>query len=142
MVGQVRCERSNPSAIAEQDGQPACSRAEHEMVDQELRAAGEKVASEAGPLGLEAVLLVDPDPGQGLALAGHLVAPAGERLLGLKQVEAGGQPFLAGAGGVGRRLGGGGHESVLLYSVKAVPQAARRRRGAARRAASEANIAT
>src|ERR1700704_5645364 len=76
--------------------------AEHEVVDQQLGAAGEQVGERRGSgLGVEGVVLLDADPGQCLALSGELVAAACGLLLGLAQGEAGGQPLFACSGGHG-----------------------------------------
>src|SRR6185437_2572324 len=78
-------------------------RSEHEMVDKELRAAAEQVGQRLAPLfRVEAIRLVESDPGQRLALAGDLVAAPRQLLLGLEQVEASLEPFIAGSGDVGR----------------------------------------
>ena len=56
-----------PSAIAEQDGHPRLVVGpEHEVVDEELREAlsEEVVRAEHPFIGLESVLLVNPDPRQ------------------------------------------------------------------------------
>jgi hypothetical protein len=89
-------EPSKPSAIAEQDGQPAVSSGpEHEVVDEELRAAPEEVGERRRALaGLEAVLLVDADPGQLAPPQRQLVPPPGQLLLGLEQLQPGRQPLL------------------------------------------------
>src|SRR5919199_2474477 len=74
-------------------------RAEHEVVDQELRAPVEELGQRLrSVLGLEAVRLLDRDPRQLLPLAGELVAPTGELLLLRQQRDAGGQPLLASSG--------------------------------------------
>jgi len=84
------------------------------VVDQELRAAAEEIGQRGGALvGLEPVRLVHPNPRQRLAVAGHLVAAVGQLLLFLKEGEPGGEPFLAGAGAMGR-LCSRGHEWVSL----------------------------
>src|SRR5439155_27231053 len=64
-------------------------RSEHEVIDQQLSAAVEEVGQGLRALlGLEAVLLLDRDPGQPAPLLGQLVAPAGELLLLLQQLVA------------------------------------------------------
>ena len=60
---------------------------EHEVVDQELRAAAEQIRQRAVLVRLESVLLIDPDPRQRLALLRQFVAAAREFLLGLEQIE-------------------------------------------------------
>jgi hypothetical protein len=71
-------------------------RAEHEVVDQQLRAPVEELGQRLRPvLGLEAVVLLDRDPRQLLPLPGELVASAGELLLLGEEFDAGGQPLLA-----------------------------------------------
>ena len=93
-------------------------RAEHEVVDEQLRAPAEEVGQgRRAVLGLEPVLLLDGDPGQRLAPAGELVAAARQLLLGLQHLEAGGEPLLAGGGGVGA------HESSS-FCVNAMAPAA------------------
>src|SRR5919199_518013 len=70
--------------------------AEHEVVDEELGAAAEQVGEGRVPLvGLEAVVLVDRDPGKLLTPPGQLVAPPGQLLLGLEQLEPRREPLLA-----------------------------------------------
>src|SRR2546425_4939101 len=61
---------------------------EHEVVDEELRAPSEEVYQRGAPLvGLESVLLVDPDPRQLLPSPRQLVAAPRELLLRLEQRE-------------------------------------------------------
>jgi len=70
----------------------------HEVVDDQLRASVEELGK--GPrafVGLEAVLLLDRDPGQLLSLSSELVTAAGQLLLALQQRLAGLQPLLAAA---------------------------------------------
>jgi hypothetical protein len=70
--------------------------AEHEVVDEQLRATVEDVVERLRPLvGLEGVLLLDRHPGELLAPAGELIALAHVLLLGIKQLPAGGQPLLS-----------------------------------------------
>src|SRR3954462_9631563 len=79
-------------AIGDRRARRAAARvlgSEHEVVDEELRAPTEEVGQRRGAgFGLEAIVLLDGDPGQLLALAGHIVAAAGQLLLGLEQLEA------------------------------------------------------
>src|SRR3954447_2154156 len=71
-------------------------RAEHEVVDEELRAAVEQVRQGLRPLvGLEAVLLLDLHPGQLATPLCELVTAAGVLLLEPKQLLAGLVPLLA-----------------------------------------------
>src|SRR5205814_2821128 len=73
-------------------------RPEHEVVDEQLGAAVEELGEGLrAVLRLEAVVLVDPDPGQLAPLPGQLVAPAGELLLLLQQLVALRLPLLLGA---------------------------------------------
>jgi hypothetical protein len=66
------------------------------VVDQQLGAAVEQLGQgRRALLGVEAVGLVDLDPGQLAALAGQLVAESGVVLLALEQFVAGGLPLLA-----------------------------------------------
>src|SRR5690349_19853329 len=78
---------------------------EHEVVDEQLRAAAEQVGERRRAVRrLELIVLVDGDPGQLLAAPGDLVAAARQLLLGLEQVEPRGQPLLAGADRVHDRV--------------------------------------
>ncbi len=70
-------------------------RPEHEVVHEELGAAAEEVRERRAPLvGLERVLLFDTDPRELLPLLRELVSAAGVVLLGLEQLEPGGEPLL------------------------------------------------
>src|SRR5215510_7130527 len=70
--------------------------AKHEMVDQKLRAPSEEVRQRgAATIGLEAILLVHPDPRQLLALARKFVTASGQLLLGLKQLQPSRKPIFA-----------------------------------------------
>src|SRR5207248_10306544 len=61
---------------------------EHEVVDEELRAPSEQIRQRGAPLvGLEAILLVDPDPWQLLPPPRQLVALPRQLLLRLEQLE-------------------------------------------------------
>src|ERR1700720_3906364 len=61
---------------------------EHEVIDEELRASSEEISEGLCALvGLEAVLLVDSNPGQLLSLPRHFVATSRQRLLGLEQLQ-------------------------------------------------------
>ena len=73
--------------------------AEHEVVDEQLSAAVEELARQRARalVGLEAVLLLERDPGQLAALACELFAHPGVFLLALEQFLASRQPFLTGA---------------------------------------------
>src|SRR5436190_1832029 len=63
-------------------------RPEHKMVDEELRAASEKVGQRGIPfIGVEAVRLVDPHPRQLLPPARQFVAPPRKLLLCIEQIE-------------------------------------------------------
>src|SRR6266511_1786795 len=67
---------------------------EHEVVDEELRTSSEEIGEERRALvGLEAVLLVDRNPGQLLPLARQFVATPRQRLLGLEQLHPGRKPL-------------------------------------------------
>jgi hypothetical protein len=68
---------------------------EHEVVHEELRAPSEQVRQRSVTfVGLEAVVLLDPDPGKLLPLSSQLVAPPGQILLGLEQLEPRRVPLL------------------------------------------------
>ena len=63
--------------------------AEHEVIDQELRAAPEQVLERRGALRrCRTVVLVDAHPGQRLAQLGQLVAAVGQVLLRLRAARA------------------------------------------------------
>src|SRR5438132_4605827 len=84
---------------------------EHEVVDEELRAPPEESGQRGAPLvGLESILLVDPDPRQRLPPPRQLVAASRQLLLPLEQLEPRGEPFLTCSGHVLR------HRSSLLPS--------------------------
>ena len=73
--------------------------AEHEVIDEELRAPSEEIGEGCRPfLGVEPVLLVDADPGQLLPPARKLVAAPRQRLLGVEQLQPGSEPLLARSG--------------------------------------------
>src|SRR5207247_521353 len=68
----------------------------HEVVHQELRAPLEQVCQRRAPLGgLEAIVLLDPDPGELLPPPGQLVAPTRQLFLGGEQLAPGRKPLLA-----------------------------------------------
>jgi len=70
-------------------------RPEHEVIDDELRAASKEVGQRGAALiGLESILLVDSHPWQILALPRHFVAAPCELLLGVQQIQARRAPFL------------------------------------------------
>src|SRR5918998_1645559 len=69
-------------------------RPEHEVVDEELRAPSEEVCQRGAALvGLESILLVDPNPRQLLPPLRQLVAAPGELLLRPEQLEPRGEPL-------------------------------------------------
>src|SRR6185436_14142038 len=72
---------------------------QHEMVDDQLAAAGEQIAQRLLAVGsFEDVGLVDLDPGQLARLLAQLVLGAQQLLFLGQQVAAGGNPFVAGDG--------------------------------------------
>src|SRR6266852_4000582 len=72
---------------------------EHEVIDEELRASSEEIGEGRGALvGLEAVLLVDANPGQSLSPPRQFVAPPRQRLLGLEQLQPGRKPLFTCSG--------------------------------------------
>src|SRR5215469_11277946 len=86
-------------------------RPEHEMVDEELRAPAEEIRERGVAfVGLKPILLVDPNPRQFLTPLCQLVAPPGQLLLRLEQVQARCEPLLACPGTVLR------HRFCLLPS--------------------------
>src|SRR5262249_30531200 len=77
----------------------AVVRAEHEVIDDELRAAAEQFRQgRTAFLGVESVGLVDGHPGQRLPALRQLVAAPRELLLGLEQAAPRGKPLLPGTG--------------------------------------------
>ncbi|MNH28546.1 hypothetical protein D3C79_887220 [compost metagenome] len=87
VVGQ---ERAAAAAFA-----PALG--EHEVVDQQLAAAGEQVGQAQVPMrAFEAVGLLDPYPGQGAAGPAEFVTLMGQGLFMQQQLSAGTEPFAAG----------------------------------------------
>ena len=92
------------------------ARPEHEVVDQELGATVKQLRQ--GPLTVvrvQAVLLLDRQPGKLTSLARQLVALTGVLLLQGEQLIACGLPFLGGHGRVGLRCELISH--WLLFSV-------------------------
>src|SRR2546427_3129032 len=78
---------------------------EHEVVDEKLRAPSEEVCQRGAPLvGLESVLLVDPDPWQLLPSPRQLVAAPRQLLLRLEQLAPRCKPLLTCPGHVLRHL--------------------------------------
>src|SRR5262249_45091181 len=76
-------------------------RAEHEVIDEELRAAIEQLGEDLlARLGLETILLLELDPGQLAARPGELVAEPGMLLLTREQRLAGSDPLFAGSDSV------------------------------------------
>src|SRR6266702_4291309 len=113
-VEAVRGERAPRTARI----RPALDRrAEHEVVDEQLRATVEEVDQRLRPVvGLEAVVLLDRDPGQRLPPAGELVAPAGELLLLSQELGPRSEPLLARAYGMVRHVGSLHVSRVLVES--------------------------
>ena len=93
------------------------------MVDKELGAASEQVCQRSAAfVGLEAVVLLDPNSGELLPLPGQLVAAPGQLLLGLEQLEPGRKPLLTRSCRVLRHrvslpLGRSGFGIALLFWV-------------------------
>src|SRR4051812_13984392 len=78
-------------------------RSEHEMVDEKLRTALEKVCERgAALLRLEFIGLVDADPWQLLSSLRHLVALPRQLFFCIEQLEPRCQPLLACSGNVSR----------------------------------------
>src|SRR5438552_688151 len=72
--------------------------AEHEVVGEKLRAPAEEIGEgRRAVVGLEPVFLVDWDPGQLLPPPRQLVATPRQRLLGLEQLQPGGEPLFTGS---------------------------------------------
>src|SRR6266446_2700505 len=93
---------------------------EHEVVDEELRAPPEEVGQRGAPLvGLESILLVDPDPRQLLPSPRQLVAAPRELLLRLEQLEPRCEPLFTCPGHVLRhRSALLPHRSPLIFSAR------------------------
>ena len=92
---QVREHTVQPSAIDEHSGSRPRSRAEHEVVDEQLRAAVEQLAQRLGALvGVEPVVLLNANPRQLAPLPRKLVAQPGVLLLAVEQLLACGEPFV------------------------------------------------
>src|SRR5205823_9274288 len=97
MVGQVNC---NPvEAVRDRRAGRTPRRVlgpKHEMIDKNLRASSEEISQRRFSfVGLEAVLLVDPHPGQLLPFSRQLIAPPSKILLGLEQFYPDRNPFLS-----------------------------------------------
>src|SRR6266436_5383565 len=72
---------------------------EHEVIDEQLRASFEQIGQRHRALvGLEAVLLVDADPGQFLPPPRQFVAAPRQLLLGLEQLQPGRKPLFTCSG--------------------------------------------
>jgi hypothetical protein len=72
------------------------ARAEHEVVDEQLRSSVEQLGERLlAVVGIEAVLLLHPHPWQLASLPRELIAEPGVLLLAYQQPLASGQPFLA-----------------------------------------------
>jgi hypothetical protein len=68
--------------------------AEHEVIDEKLRASSEQIGERRHALlGLETVLLVDSNPRQPLLPLRQFVATPRQRLLGLEQLQPGRKPL-------------------------------------------------
>src|SRR5690242_1793623 len=84
---------------------PVVRRSEHEVIDQQLRSAAEQIGKGLrSTLRLEAVVLLNRNPGQLSPLSSKLVAPTGELLLLLQQLVAFAPPLLERADPVQRHL--------------------------------------
>src|SRR5204863_2074629 len=95
VVGQVNDEAVEP-VRDRRAGRTPCRVVgpEHEVVDEELRAPSEEVCQRGAPLvGLESILLVDPNPRQLLPPPRQLVAAPRQLLLCLEQLEPGPKPL-------------------------------------------------
>src|SRR5262249_49619181 len=91
MVGDERAAGATGVLLVDAEAE-----AEHEVVDEKLRAAAEEVGERLRPRNrLELVLLLDRHPGQFPAPAGELIALPHVLLLGVEQLLAGRQPLLS-----------------------------------------------
>src|SRR5688572_23924799 len=113
MVGQVSCD---PVETVRDRRAGGTARlvvgSEHEVVDEQLRAPSEEILQRrAAVVGLEGVVLVDPDPRQLLPLPRHCIAAMRQLLLGLEKVKARREPVFPCSGHVCR------HRSSLLRIV-------------------------
>jgi hypothetical protein len=80
VIGNQGASGASPALVGEQG-----SVAEHEMIDEELRAPLEEVFKRgAAFIGLESILFVNADPRQFQTLPGQFVAAPSQLLLGLE----------------------------------------------------------
>jgi hypothetical protein len=95
MVGQVNNDALEPVRDSRAGRTPRrVVGPEHEVVDEELRTPSEEVCQRGAPfIGLESVLLVDPNPRQFLPPPRQFVAAPRELLLRLEQLETRCQPL-------------------------------------------------
>src|SRR5262245_49731491 len=96
MVGQM--DREAVEAVRDTRAARAPRRevgSKHEVIDEELRASPEEIGEGRFALvGLEAIVLVDSNPGQLLPPSSELVATLGQGFLGLQQLEPRRKPLL------------------------------------------------
>jgi hypothetical protein len=98
VIGDQGASGASPALV----GEPG-SVAEHEVIDEELRAPSEEVRQRGATfIGLESILLVDPNPRQLLPSSRQLVAAPRELFLRLEQLEPRCQPLFARPGHVCR----------------------------------------
>src|SRR5262249_20589220 len=106
VIGDQGASSASPPLVGEPE-----SVAEHEVIDEELRAPSEEVRQRgAASIGLEPILLLDPNPRELLASPRQLVAAPQEVLLRREQLEPRCVPFLTCPGPVLR------HGASLLPS--------------------------
>src|SRR6476659_3521083 len=80
-------------------------RSEHEVIDDQLRAAAEQVRqARLAILGAEPIVLFDPNPGKRLPALGKIVAGASQLLFGAEQLQPRLQPFRPAGDGMCRHL--------------------------------------
>src|SRR5262245_61959856 len=97
---EVIGDQGAPSASLALVGEPE-SAAEHEVIDEKLRAPLEEIRERRAPcVGLESIRLIDPHPREPLPPPRQLVAAPRVFLLRLEQLEPRGEPLTACAGDV------------------------------------------
>jgi hypothetical protein len=105
---------------------------EHEVIDEELRAAAEEVLERGVPF-VEPVCLVDSDPRQLLAPTRHLVAETSQLFFSPEQLDPSVQPFIArydlivhGQPPVSVRAHPSGRDALVVFGLEPAPSISER----------------